>query len=145
MQRQIQQVKQKKPKPNKQDYQSLKEVWYKKLERSGFEDIEKDELNLKQYSSRFNQDAVVRNWYAKREYYSMAGQFLHTYKFGSNLEKVIWEYHTESISVRNIAKLLNKTKVTKTNKDKVLAVITKLDKEMYKLFPSGYNKERYNE
>ena len=125
-----------------EDYQKLKEVWYKKLERSGFVDIEKDEYNLKQYSFRFNQDAVVRSWHSKTEYYSMAGQFLNHYKFASNLEKTIWEYHVNGIGVRDIAKLLTKAKVRsiKPNKDNVQKVVSRLAEEMKKIYLPGYKK-----
>lgn len=119
---------------------SLKKKWYAKLEKSGFEDAERPEFDryaLKSSSDKFNTADTVRDYYAKTEYYSMARKFLHDYKFSSNLEKVIWEYHTEGISVRNIAKLLKKVKF-KMNKDKVNAVTMRLEKEMKKLYLVGY-------
>lgn len=128
-------MKKTKKKPSKpQSYEKLKEVWYKKLEKSGFEDIEKDEYNLKQHSSRFAEPVVVRNWHAKSEYYSMAGQFLNNYKFASNLEKVIWEYHSNGISMRNIAKLLKRVKIIKPNKDNINEIISRLIAEMKKMY-----------
>lgn len=119
-----------------QTLEELKTYWYAKLSKDGFEDIEKDEFNLKQYSSRFNQDAVVRNWHSKSEYYSMAGQFLNNYKFASNLEKVIWEYHANGIGMRDIAKLLQKVKVKsiKPNKDNVQKIVSRLVEEMKKMY-----------
>lgn len=122
----------------KQDYQKLKEVWYKKLERSGFVDAERDEYTLKQYSSRFNQAEVVRNWHSKTEYYSMAGQFLNTHKFASRLEKVIWEYHANGVSVRDIAKLLKHVKVIKPNKDNVHKILARLIREMKSMYLHDY-------
>ena len=35
----------------KTEYDKLKEIWYGKLKKSGFEDIERDENTLKEYSS----------------------------------------------------------------------------------------------
>lgn len=113
-----------------ENYPKLREVWYKKLAQSGFQDAEEDDFHLKQYSNRFAQPTAIRNWHAKSEYYSMAGQFLHTHKFASNLEKTIWEYHVNGIGVRDIAKLLKKVRVIKPNKDNVQAIIAKLVVEM---------------
>ena len=114
--------------------QELREVWYRKLERSGFEDIESDEYKLKQYSQYFCSPVANKDREAKSEYYSMAGRFLHDYKFKNNLEKVIWEYHSHAISMRNIAKTLNKTRVRKFNKDNVHAILKPLIKEMKRLY-----------
>lgn len=121
----------KKPK----DYKTLKNEWYEKLRESGFHDIEQDEFRFKHVShaSYFGREIVRRNYHAKSEYYSMAGQFLNTHKFSSELEKVIWEYHTHGISMRNIAKLLKKVNVD-MNKDSVNNVIKPLVVEMKKLY-----------
>ncbi len=123
------------------EYAKVREVWYKKLERSGFEDIEQDEYNFKTglNSYRFRNSDVPRDYHAKSEYYSMAGQFLHAYAFASTLEKVIWEYHSHAISVRNIAKLLRKVKTRrKMNKDSVNEVVQRLVIEMKKMYLVGY-------
>lgn len=121
----------KKPK----DYNSLKKEWYEKLADSGFKDIEQDEFKFKHVShaSYFGREIVKRNYHAKSEYYSMAGQFLNSYKFESELEKVIWEYHANGISLRNIAKLL-KTVEIDMNKDSVHGVLKKLVAEMKKRY-----------
>ncbi len=69
----------------------------------------------------------------------MAGQFLNNYNFRSKLEKVIWEYHCNGISYRNIAKLLRKVKTSMTpNKDNINAIINKLEIEMKKLYMPHY-------
>lgn len=128
-------MKKTKKQPNSsQSYEKLKEVWYKKLERSGFEDIEKDEFNLKQYSSRFAEATVVRNWHAKSEYYSMAGQFLNNYKFNSRLEKIIWEYHSNGISIRDIVKILKKVRVSQLKRARIHQILAKLVLEMKKMY-----------
>lgn len=117
-----------------EQYQKLREVWYKKLSKAGFEDAEENENSLKQYSSRFATPVAIRNWHAKSEYYSMAGQFLHNYKFESPLQKTIWEYHLNGIGVRDIAKLLKRVKIFKPNKDNIQKIIADLVikmKEMY--------------
>ncbi len=129
--------KKKKPKAP-ESFQDLKATWYAKLEKSGFEDAERDEYTLRFSSSKFNTDETARNYYAKLEYYTMAGKFLHDHKFVSNLEKVIWEYHVNGISARNIAKLLKKVKIIKPNKDNVSQIIARLVKEMKKIYLVGY-------
>lgn len=121
-------------KQNPQDLQTLKEVWHGKLQRSGFEDIERDELRLKTMSNKFNTDMVRRNWHAKSEYYSMAGQFLHNYQFKTRLERIIWEYHANGLSIRDIAKILKKVKITSIKRGAIFKKIKKLTVEMYKMY-----------
>ncbi len=120
-----------------QELLDQKAIWYKKLEQSGFKDIEKDEHRLKQWSSKLNTDVVRRNWEAKNEYYSMARRFLNNYKFESNLEKNIWAYHAEGISARNISKLLKKVRINKYFV--TISVITRrLAYEMKKMYIPGF-------
>lgn len=130
-------------KPQKQpvtnDYQSLKTVWYAKLKKSGFKDAEKNEHRLKQWSSKFKAPNIRNSWDSKHEYYSMARQFLNNYKFESNLEKAIWEYHVEGISYRNIAKLLKKVKTSITpNKDNINTIVNLLEIEMKIMLMPGF-------
>ena len=123
-------------------------VWYKKLKDSGFEDIERDELYLKRYSGSLNESGKEKLSYTKRrlhwestgDYYSMAAKFLHDYKFTSNLEKVIWEYHAEGMSMRNIAKTLKKLKLKKfnINKDKVNSIVKPLVLAMKRMYLVGF-------
>lgn len=126
-------------KTKKDSYLSQREVWYKKLKRSGFEDIEMNETQLKRYSTDFNTITVVRTYEAKTEYYSMARRFLNSHQFETPRERIIWEYHSNAISCRNIAKILNKISRKKTNKDLVNIVIKRLTKEMKRLYLVGYN------
>jgi hypothetical protein len=132
----------KKTKTEPFSFEKLKKEWYTKLKKEGFEDIERHEsatFALKSSSNKFNTADVARDYYAKSEYYSMARKFLHDYKFSSNLEKVIWEYHTEAISARDIAKLLVKVKVIKPNKDNISQIIARLAQEMKKIYLVGYH------
>lgn len=138
------QQRKKQPSNKPEDYQKIRDVWYRKLERTGFEDIEQDEYNFKTglNSYRFKNKDVLRDYHAKSEYYSMAGQFLHSHKFASNLEKTIWEYHANAISVRNIAKLLSKVRTTrKMNKDSVNKIVQRLTTEMKRKYVTGFKDE----
>lgn len=133
--------KNKKRAPKAESFADIQKKWYAKLKKSGFEDAERpegDRFALKNPSEACKRDIVIKDYYAKLEYYSMARKFIHDYKFESNLEKVIWEYHSEGVSVRNIAKLLKKVKVMKPNKDNVALIVARLADEMKKMYLVGY-------
>ncbi len=126
--------------PRSKELTSLQKVWYKKLKKSGFNDLEYDEDTLKQYSSskiyrgRLNgkdyADQAVSN-VATESYYRLAGHFLHDHKFETEREKTIWSYHAEGKSFREIAKAL-RTRHYKANKDSINVIIKKLAAEMMK-------------
>lgn len=129
-------------------FKSLQKQWYKKLEESGFHDIESSEDFLKSYSLDIVQNhdhvaesnspyiaekkegmikskSLVRE--AKMYYYRIAEHFLYYNRFHSKLQKEIWQKHSEGESYRNIAKFLNTLGLKeKYNKDKVAKIIKKL-------------------
>lgn len=106
-------------------FNDLKKKWYDKLSKKGFEDIEQDEVHLKQYSGKTSLSADTQRtnesgqeleldplyylpWTkldetSKYEYYSMCRQFLSTYKFKNKKERIVFELHTEGESIRIIA------------------------------------------
>lgn len=129
----------KKQKPK--TYPELREVWYKKLKDSGFEDIEADKHNTAGgmgWSNKFKTAETARNWESKREYYSMAGRFLHEYKFKNERERIIWEYWANGLSVRNIAKTLTKVSLVMT-RDKVWRTLKPLIEKMKSMYLVGHN------
>lgn len=92
------------------EFLTLQAKWNKKLEKSGFEDIETKDGLLKGIShadffkAHYNQiDAQ-----AKEEYYRNAGYFLYEHKFKTELERKIWELHVEGVGIREIVKILKK-------------------------------------
>lgn len=113
-------------KPKKTEYEHLKEIWYKKLEDSGFKDIE--------YGADFSGSSTPRSaaWndpdlrQVLQDYYCMAYYFLNEYKFDRELDKVMWEYHAEGLTIREIVRLLKqvkiKIKVKKTKKIRIQKV-----------------------
>lgn len=118
------------------EFKKLQKKWYKKLEDEDFNDVEQDEEYLKQF-------ARIDTRYcgpieAKIEYYRLATHFLNDYKFLSRFEYTIWMYHTEGISARNIAKILNRIKkrYKKKNIERMMIwrVISRLAKEMKLLY-----------
>lgn len=122
---------------NKTDLKSLQKIWYDKLKKSGFTDIEHgDTINCGVPRSAKWEDPIVRQ--STQDYYGMAYQFLHSHKFDSELEKVIWEYHAEGLSIRDIVKVLNKVLLRrrKTNRIRVWKIISRLVAEMKRLYLS---------
>jgi len=124
------------------EYEKLRDVWYAKLKKKGFEDIETDEDHLKSWSIKFALKESLRSWQAKASYYSMAERFLNDYNFESKLEQAIWAYHAEGISIREIVTTLKKAKIRKTvNRDSVFKTIKKLEYVMKKMYGVIYDNE----
>ena len=112
------------------EYEKLKTIWYKRLKKSGFTDIERNEKDFNGGgSSRFARSRYIAELPARTEYYNLANRFLLEHEFTSELERIIWEYHANGIGSRNMAKLLRQTKVSRlgyngiSNKVKALKAI----------------------
>lgn len=126
---------------NNSEYAKLKALWYKKLKDEGFDDIEQDEDNLKSWSAKFvREGSPLELIESKTAYYQMATNFLNDYDFETELEKIIWTYHSEAISYRNIAKLLKESKVIETNRTTIWQIVKRLGESMKKMYLSGYAK-----
>lgn len=126
------------------DYESLRKIWYKKLKAKGFDDIETASGALRGHSTEFSRPRA--EWQggglaAKAEYYRLADRLLNEYEFANKRDKIIWEYHTNGISVRDIAKILHKAKVKGTvNKDTVATTVQRLRDIMKSMYiPKGPN------
>lgn len=121
----------------KAEFLKLKDLWYKKLEKSGFVDIERDEQTLKRpLTSVFGKQRKAKNiirWRAKQDYFYMAEHFLNNFKFKNKFEENVWMYHANGLSLRNITKVLNKVKRFKTNRTTVWKVIKDHEVIMKKL------------
>lgn len=118
------------------DYKKLKEIWYAKLKKSGFEDIEQSDGKLKEWSTRWVRKGFspIRNQ-SLESYFHMATRFLNEYPFESELHKIVWEYHANGLSVREIAGTLGKTKVIKRTGAWVHKFVIKpLREEMKRLY-----------
>lgn len=113
---------------NSSDFKKLKAKWYAKLKKAGFEDQELNENDLHENSMRFSlqHDYNAVLWEAKQAYYIMAEHFLNEYKFATEIEKVIWEYHTNALSVRDIATTLKSAGVKRFAKNKVHSIVYRL-------------------
>jgi SUMO ligase MMS21 Smc5/6 complex component len=123
----------------------LKE-WYDKLADSGFEDIEQHEYStMGNFTEPLGKLKIHPDvWQAKADYYTMADCFLNENTFDNELDKVIWTYHVEGISIRNISKTLFEIGLAKTNnKSTVGAIVKRLETKMKLIYlPSKPNAKR---
>lgn len=133
------------PPTKKVSLAELKDKWYKKLAKSGFEDIEDKDHNLKKFHKNFFSSVPKELRTAKASYYQMAENFLGDYRFTDNIEKVIWDYHSNGISVREISMLLKKAKVRSfiPKKSAIWLIIKRLRSSMYSMYLRG--DEEYHE
>lgn len=121
---------------NQKKPSSLKELqdkWYKKLEKSGFQDIESDEDNLKVWSSVFFARHSIEQIQAKQAYYQMATNFLEDNNFENKRDRIIWEYHANGISYRDISKVLKRVRI-KLSHTAVQNIVHKLQVAMYLMY-----------
>lgn len=118
-------------------FKKLKAEWYRKLEKSGFEDAE-NRLGLKKYHS-FGW-LVMPERDVKRElateYFRRAAQFAHSHKFDSETEKRIWQLHSEGTTFRDIIKLLRKEHIRVGN-----VVLGRVIKKIRELMQSSKNED----
>lgn len=132
------------PALSKAEFNELKEFWYQKLKDSGFNDIEyNDTLLINGPSGNLYRNKQFKNgtWQAKATYYSMAESFLNEYAFSTELDKVIWEYHANGISVREISETLEKANIKKTSKSSVWLVVNRLSKIMKQMYLIDFREE----
>lgn len=92
---------------NSKKFKELKTKWYKKLEKSGFNDIEQANGNLKDFHSfRFKSKKIKNVFFETQRYYELASQLLHTYPFPDRTSKKIWKLHASGESNLAISDLM---------------------------------------
>jgi hypothetical protein len=112
------------------EFKKLQKEWAEKLKQEGFEDIESDKGNLKQWaSSVFKSQYSEVLFQAKEDYYRIANQLLHEYVFNSALERKIWMLHAQGMGHINIATQL-KAEGEKVYRDLVQRTIARVAKEV---------------
>jgi hypothetical protein len=143
------------PLPNRSNkpksLEKLTAKWYKKLADEGFDDIEQDEDNLKQWHSIYfiarhtnfvgksSAKEVAGNhgklsavqFESQQEYYQLAGAFLYEHKFKNDREKLIWELHASGLPTIEIYQILKERKL-KVYRDGLYKVINELAATMVK-------------
>lgn len=91
------------------DLKKLTDKWYRKLKKSGFDDIEdtsRDDRPLKKwhgYEVRLKHGADVTTT-AMQRYYELARHFFNDHVFETSKEKEMWRMHSEGDSGATIAK-----------------------------------------
>jgi len=91
------------------EFLELKEKWDKILKDDGFIDIEAVDTSdtSAPFHKKSGKNAHTALWLnSKIDYFTYATYFLNDNAFDTELERTIWEYHTNGISARNIAKTL---------------------------------------
>lgn len=135
----------KRPK-RRNEYERQKEIWYKKLKDTGFDDIEVNYKNLehiRELPEAFRQHSLPQTQVfnqIKREstvaYYNMATTFLNDYPFQSERDRVIWEYHSNGLTIREIANLLKDAGLPNVSRNPIWQTIKRLETEMKSLYLS---------
>lgn len=94
---------------NSPQFKKLQDEWYKKLQDSGFDDIEHEDGKLRTGpNNNFESQVINASMHveAKTEYFRQAGFFLHDHKFQDDFDRLVWGLHTRGLSVREIVKAL---------------------------------------
>lgn len=112
----------------KTNLEKLQKIWYEKLKKSGFDDIENENGELTRGLPRVTNQAPIQIEVIQH-YYSWARSFLHEHEFKSEFEKAVWELHSEGIAVRAISVELRR-KGYKKQKDAVWYVVKRLEQLM---------------
>jgi hypothetical protein len=121
---------------DKKQFNKLQVKWDKKLKKSGFIDLEP--IRNGRLTNTTESNGVLdkrrdNRWEAEAEYYRLATYFLNDYEFESNFQRIIWEYHANGISYRNIVKILKKVK-RKTDRQTICEIIRELREIMLKMY-----------
>lgn len=111
------------------ELKALQKVWYAKLRAEGFNDIEQKTGTHRHDSDHFAHKRVVARFEATQAYFYNATQFLNDYKFESEYDRAVWEYHSNGLSSREIANTLKKAGL-RSNYDKVQIITRRLKKIM---------------
>ena len=90
--------------------------WYRKLAKSGFEDIENTSFEMdeiaylnKWHSTYFvamKREKGLRSMIDQREYFSRCYQFLHVHPFESAMDRKIWTKYADGVKPATIAREL---------------------------------------
>jgi|SRR5271166_3333123 len=106
--------------------------WNQILVESGHEEIEdfsRDQPQLKRhhgYDFRSMDPLAIQS---KTVYYQVAQEKLRLYPFKNETDKLVWQLHTEGLSIREITRRINKKKYKQTQ------VFRKIKKISEKKFP----------
>jgi len=113
--------------PKELTYNQLRELWYAKLKKAGFQDIEDDKgYLLKYHSYKFADksfDHTPEQMEIVQAYYSQAGELLEVFAWKDKTHKRIWELHTEGKTLKEISTALKTGRFRKLAKSQIDRVI----------------------
>lgn len=120
----------------KSEFDKLQAKWDAKLKKFGFHDIESRATGRLENNTTSGGVIDKRRvtWESQAEYYALARYFLNDYDFKDNVERIIWEYHTEGISIRDITDILNKVRKKKVSRKPIWETVHRLENEMKKMY-----------
>lgn len=110
---------------NKKQFSALEKHWYAKLKSEGFKEIEQDSKYLIKHHDFAR--SGVNIFKSKELYYQLAGQFLHEYAFDKEINKTMWDLHSQGRTYREISK-----KIEVFSKSQIFKVIKNLKEIMLK-------------
>ncbi len=117
-------------------FKVLEDLWYKKLEATGFKDCEKNGSLKWSSNSQFTQ-SYKNNGIDGQEsilnYHRVAGFFLHEHKFDNETDRFTWEQHCEAVPMRTISKNL-KDKGIRIATTQVKEIVHRLRKQMFLVY-----------
>lgn len=124
-------------------FRKLQTEWYSKLEKTGFQDIEKNlyryvekEPELVRFHSEDFRQYTPKEFAEKEKYFQKAREFLEEDMFLNGTERRIWALHTMGFSLRKIVAVLEsesvEIKANPSKKDTVNKVINEFQKIMFK-------------
>ena len=118
-------------------FKELQDEWSKKLESSGFKDIEDKNEVIKRGSWDFRSRERREERIRKEEYFTQAIYFLNDYVFDNDIDRVIWRLHSEGDTVRNTSEYLRENHPPGLNFGNVQKVILRLRREMREFYDNN--------
>ena len=109
------------------EFKNLFQQWNKILEQDGLKEIENFDLEvpvLKTWHNlkwkNLNSDRLCE----LKHYYELASELLQTFEFKNKFHKRIWELHCDGLSVRKIARQINRKDFGKTVVHEIIILIS---------------------
>jgi hypothetical protein len=109
----------------------LQKIWYSKLKKEGFEDIESFDKTMEPRDMLKGNQSISK-WMKQQEsgnedYYTAARAYIHTYKFSCAKHKKMWALHSEGKSFRVISESIKDMSYAQ-----VKYAVTQIKREMLK-------------
>lgn len=116
------------------DFASLQAEWTKKLEKSGFVDIEQPDGRLKTHATTRLRATTQIRYESNEQYFRLAGFFYYDHEFVNHKEKQIWFLHSNGVPIRESVRRLRKQgyRADKTSVHETIQELVKLMYERYR-------------